>query len=836
MRTSAGTNLNILILLLVAWGISSTTAVFGGEFDETVLPFLQAHCVTCHGEEKQKADLQLNTLTPDFQTLSSAGHWIEVMDALNLGEMPPDKEPRPDIATQAIVTTWIATQLRETTRAQQGAGGRVLLRRLNRTEYSNTIRDLFGLTFLPGESPLELLPPDGTAEGFDKVSRALMLDSSLLENYFEVAARIAEMAIVDGEPEFPTQVMRFELEDTRTNRAISYQGAIPGFEIGEREVVLMAEDGTRSFGVMKYPGLKREIPIKGNYRIRVRAWGERAADGEPVIMRFTQDHPEADQQLFIETEVTDEPKVYEVVVPRDPQCGEYHVKLVNGIKFRKHSYAGGDLANRQRKEGQAGNFEEVLRLQSRQQMENLTTSRPNPEATDTSTLRKLFVDWIECEGPLYGQWPPRSHRTIFYHNGAPQGSEDIDAIFNRFMKRAFRGPVSTEEVSPVVALVRSEFAAGESFHNAVRSGLIAVLCSTRFLYIAEPSVSDTLRHLTDWELASRLSYFLWSSMPDDELFNLAESGKLSEPNVLSQQVDRMLADSKASGLVQGFGAQWLKTGDFLNFTPDNRLYRDYDAKLGESMVGEALAFFEEVLRNDESALSFIDSDWTMLNERLARFYGIDGVRGEKFQRVTLPADSPRGGLLGMAGIAMAGADGNRTKPVHRGVYVREVLFNDPPNPPPPNAGEVEPNIKGKNLTVRQRLIQHQQIASCAACHQRIDCYGLALENFNAIGAWRTEQDGEDFRRHKPVPIDSSSTLPNGESFGTFAEFKALLVKQDQRFARALTEKMLTYALGRPVTSSDRSLIDTLTAQMAEAGYTLRRLIHGVVSSDAFLTK
>ena len=325
-------------------------------------------------------------------------------------------------------------------------------------------------------------------------------------------------------------------------------------------------------------------------------------------------------------------------------------------------------------------------------------------------------------------------------------------------------------------------------------------------------------------------------MPDDQLFALAKAGKLRDANTLTAQVDRMIADPKAAGLVDGFGSQWLKTAEFRNFMPDMYLYKQYDDELGEAMVGEALAFFDEILRRDEPAFSVIDSDWTMLNERLAEFYGIDDVMGDDFRRVQLPSDSPRGGILAMAGVAMAGSDGIRTKPVHRGAYVRDVLFNDPPPPPPPNAGEVEPNIEGENLTVRERLIQHQQIKSCAACHRSIDSYGLAMENFNVIGAWRTKQDGEDFRSNKAPPIDASGTLPNGESFEDFQQFKALLLSQKERFARGLSEKMLVYALGRPVEPTDRRLVDSLATRMEENNYTLRSLIQGIVTSDAFLTK
>jgi hypothetical protein len=331
-------------------------------------------------------------------------------------------------------------------------------------------------------------------------------------------------------------------------------------------------------------------------------------------------------------------------------------------------------------------------------------------------------------------------------------------------------------------------------------------------------------------------------MPDDELFLLARDETLRDAATLERQVDRMLADPKAEAFVNGFGAQWLRTGEFRTFRPDERIYPEYDDELGEAMVGQTLAFFREVLQHDRPVLDFLDSDWTMLNARLARFYGIEGVDGidevdgKEFRRVALPEGSPRGGLLGQAGVAMYGSDGTRTKPVRRGVYIREVLLNDPPDPPPPNVGEIEPNIRGENLTVRDRLIQHQQIESCAACHRTIDPYGIALENLNVIGGWRDVQDGEDFRGTNRPPIDAGGRLPDGRAFADFGEFKSALLEQRERFSRALAEKLLIYALGRPIEPSDRPTIDAFAVRLAERNYTMRSLLKGIVSSRAFVTK
>ncbi|MEQ8787214.1 MAG: DUF1592 domain-containing protein [Pirellulaceae bacterium] len=803
-----------------------------------VVPLLRQFCFKCHGPDAQEGELRLDTLVVDFTSPGAASQWVEVMDRLNLGEMPPADEPKPEVEAVRRTTSWIAGELRHAQRRMLARGGRVLLRRMNRVEYANTVRDLLNMEFLPGEGPLALLPPDGTAEGFDKVSTALMLDPSLLDKYFDAARLIADRAIVDGPPEFPTEKIRYELEDTARNGAIRYLCAHPGFTCRENDVVLM-EGGTRSFGVMKYPGTNKSIPTKGLYRVRVRAAADPGKRGQPVIMRVTQSHPSADQELIMELAVTaspDDPQVYEVLIPRDDKGGEWSVRIVNGTGFYNYNRAAGDIDKAIRDAGAAKDFAEVLRLTARLKAEGLSRSRPNPDTADTSTLPKLYLDWIEVEGPLYDQWPPKSHAMLLFKGeDAEESLEYAREIFTRFMPRAFRRPVAPEEIEPIVGLVRDEQEHGATFRQAIRTGVAAVLTSPSFLYLYEPSGSD-VRVLNDFEIASRLSYFLWSSMPDAHLFSLARDGKLRDVKTLEAEVDRMLADEKAEALVRGFAAQWLRTDEFRTFRPDEKLYPDFDDELGDAMVEETLAFFREVLHRDESVLSFLDSDWTMVNQRLAEFYGIEGVEGEAMRRVKLPADSHRGGLLGHAGVAMYGSDGTRTKPVSRGVYIREVLFNDPPDPPPPNVGEIEPNIKGENLTVRDRLIQHQQIPSCAACHRTIDPYGLALENFNVMGAWRERQDGEDFRGSDRPEIDASGRLPDGREFANLQQFKAALGERRDRFCQALSEKLLVYALGRPLEAADRPTVDSLAARLQSKDYQLRELLKGVVTSRAFVTK
>lgn len=839
--------------------------------DETeyadVQAFLSSHCYGCHGAEKQESDLRLDRLSADFDSASAGEVWTEVMDILNRGEMPPETRPRPDQAALQRVVRWIAAQLREARKRRVGRGRHVLMRRLNRDEYANTIRDLFQMEFLPGDHPADLLPPDAEYEGFRKVSSALMLDSSLLDSCYEAARRVARLAIVSGPPKYPTHRSHFEMEDmAKKGSGFTYVCGHGGCECGEHDVRLLTGN-TRTARGLLYPGTDQIIPVKGWYTIRVRASADRGDGDEPVRMFVERQNGREGRLLEVDvTAPRTAPGVYTATIPLDalPEARGVYMKvgIVNGAKrLQPHQITQPERAisvgvpdfftfeRAMKAAASAGNHAESLRIAARRRSEGWTGStRPGMGLLDPSDLRKLYIDWIEIEGPLYEQWPPRSHKLIYFKpENTPQDIQYAREIFARFLPRALRRPVRDGEVDRVVALIGRELDRGLSFDDAVRLGITYTLTTPAFLYVVEPSDGLQRRSLDEYELASRLSYFLWSSMPDDRLFELAAAGRLREPAVLSHEVDRMIDDPRSRALVDGFAAQWLKTDEFLEFTPDQKIYADFyrqfDPQLRESMDDEPLAFFEEILRHDLSVMNFIDSDFVVANRPLAEFYGLP-VSGPfssrsaelEFRRIPVPAKSPRGGLLGQAGVHMRGSDGIRTKPVNRGVYIREVLFNDPPDPPPPNVGEVEPNIEGQRLTVRERLMQHQQIEACASCHRGIDAYGLALENFDVTGSWRDRQNGEEFRGRNTPPIDASGRLPNGERFADFEEFKSVLLAQKDRFRRALCEKLFLYALGRPVTFADRDTIDEVVKAMAEDGDTLRAAMRALVQTDAFREK
>jgi len=805
--------------------------------------FLQAHCLECHEGEDAESDFRIDLLSADFTDHGNAGDWLEIRDMINLDEMPPIDEPRPDPQEAEAISKWIAGKLREAERSALANEGRVLMRRMNRHEYTHTLNDLLMMEFPTGRSPLDFLPADGTAEGFNKVSAALLLDPSLMRLYYDCARMVLDQAIVEGEPEFPTQTNRLEFEEIANSRAIRY--LVTGLEKRPVEGGLqMINGGTRSFALIRYRHDGRNLqvtPTNGRYRFTLRAAGKPGAGGEMPRLRVIQSHPDDTQQLLMEFDLEEEMKEYEVVLPRDEKGGEIKVNMVNGNSPNMGQRPGEHFRQRNNEVGEKGDFAEVLRLGGRKVAEGWGGDRstPDPDKLDLSRFPRAYLDYLEVEGPLYESWPPKFQKTYLGTTPPEEGEEIVRAeeAFREFLPRAWRRPVEPQEWTSLIEVVRSELEHGESFEEAMRVGFAAALTSPKFLFLNEPNPSEERRELNAFELATRLSYFLWSSMPDQRLFELASSGELTKPEVLMGEVDRMLADPKIERFVQGFAGQWLRTDTFLAFEPNKYLFEEYDPRLERAMPEEPLAFFRTVLEENLSLFNFIDSDFAVVNERLAEHYGIPGVEGDHFRKVALPPDSERGGLLAMAGVHLAGADGQRTKPVTRAVYVREVLFNDPPDPPPPNAGEIEPNIKGEKLTIRERLLQHQQIESCAACHRSIDPYGLALENFNVIGRWREQEDGEGFRRGADNPaIEASGRLPNGREFADFHEFRAALLEQDQRFRRGLAEKMMTYALGRPMTPLDDSSLQHITEYMAERGDTARSLVQGVVASTAFRSK
>lgn len=772
-------------------------------YDDQVRPFLAAHCVGCHGAVKPKGDFRIDQLAPDLDAATSRDRWLAVLKRVKAGEMPPKGKPRPPEKDVAALAGWITVRVDEAA-ATRSAEGRVVQRRLNRVEYENTVRDLLGVDV----DLKELLPIDGSAGGFDNVGEAMHTSSFLLDRYLEAADTALKFAVANL-PRPPLVKKRYDLKDERAVKVATESV----YRKQDDALVMFSSSAWNTIVVGQfYP------PDRGRYRVRISAYGVQG-QGKPVTFRVdvgpmlmgTKNH------LVDYYDVpADKPTVIEFVD---------HFEARNHFRISPYGLAGAQTVNK--------------------------------VGADKYDGPGLAVQWVEVEGPLYDSWPPESHRRIF--GDLPQAkapvykypqrveivsrdpAADASRILRGFIRRAYRRSVTDADVRPFLELVKAKLAEKQSFEQAVRVALKAVLVSPGFLFLQEKPGK-----LDDFALASRLSYFLWSTMPDEELLALAEKKALAEPATLRTQVARMLKSPKANAFTENFVGQWLNLRD-IDFTePSFLLYPEYDAMLRVAMVRETELFFAELLKDDLSLANFVASDFTMLNGRLARHYGIRRVEGNAFRKVNLPPNRHRGGVLTMASVLKVTANGTTTSPVTRGAWVMDRILGTPPPRPPADVPALEPDIRGAT-TIREQLAKHRQVATCASCHARIDPPGFALESFDVIGGWRenyrttgngaeVKVDGRPMPYHQGKPVDPADVMSDGQKFANIDELKQILLKDKDRLARALTERLVTYATGAAPSPSDRPEIDAIVSRVREKGYGFRTLVHEVVQSKLFQTK
>jgi hypothetical protein len=704
------------------------------EHERTIVPFLRQHCQKCHGPEKQKAEFRVDRDLPnDFLTRSMAQKWSEVLNKLDTGEMPPKDEPRPASNEVAKVSEWIS---RERLRGEQARKGTTtVLRRLNRAEYNNTIRDLTGVDIQPGDE----FPADPRAAGFDNNGGALTISPVHLELYMKAAQRVVDRAIV-MEKERPAGIKwHFELENgAKDGRLDTYRTNFDGQSIYVNGGNNLFRDGVTILRRQQWDSFAQihsfNVPRAGYYTIRMRAAGF-IPSRENVLKSAKEVHRRAHEKQVagITNEVQrrtfqqgfekhdwpnlqkhfGEDRRYRYGPPRVKMTGDFGTKRLLG-EFDV------DAPEREPK-----TYEVRVWFESAKSDIFIRNVYHIPEhhwnwwaqREDNFPRPELLIDWIELEGPLYDAWPPSSHRLIFIDSPNRDKDEASYArdVLTNFMRRAFRRPLREGEVDSKLALFRKVRPECASFEEAIKTPLIAVLSSPHFLYLAEDDSLD------DFQIAARLSYFLWSSMPDDELQHLAEQKRLSDPRVLLGQANRMLGHPRSEQFIRNFAGQWLKLRDVGVNPPAPQIYPEYDDHLEISMRGESEAFFGHILRNDVSVLNFIRSDFVTINERLARFYDIPNVTGDYFRPVKVPTGVPRGGLLTQASMLSVTSNGTRTSPVWRGVWILERLLGEPPPPPPPNAGDIPPAVSGMNkATSRDRMRLHREQAQCARCHNKID--------------------------------------------------------------------------------------------------------------------
>jgi hypothetical protein len=721
--------------------------------EKDVRPLLEKHCFACHGPVKQEHEVNLSLSRDDSSLARDPELWFRVAEQLESLAMPPEGEPQPSDAEREGLIAALRHRLDRLLAAAPPDPGRVTIRRLNRQEYNNTIRDLVGLDLRPAED----FPLDDSRGGFDNNGEALSLPPILLEKYLDAAERVLDRAIVPDPSVEPLDIT-IDADALSKSRASGPAVAISP----DREAAASLS-----------------IATPGRYEACVRAW--RSGDA-PATMVLTIDGVD----LALVRVDSDSPSEHRVTIPIG--AGERSLAIRN----------------------------------SRPSAQRSKDAQTEPEAT-------LHVEHLRLTGPEQAT----AHRRIFFVTPGDETSDDEAArrILERFATRAFRRPVQDEELDRLIGLYAQGRRNEKPFVESVRLGLWSILVSPQFLFRVELDRSgggqNGVRPLSDWELASRLSYFLWSSMPDDELFELASQGRLQDPAALQAQVHRMLADPKSQALIEGFAGQWLGLQKLETAERDRQLFPGFDGRLRRAMRDEALLFFESILRDDRSALELIDADYTFLNENLARHYGLRDVRGDQMRRVSL-SDTNRGGVITMAGVLTITSLPTRTSAVNRGKWILEEILGAPPPPPPPNVPSLDPPGQADaigELTLRQRLERHRADPQCASCHRRMDALGLGLENFDAVGRWRDQESGK--------LIDASGALPTGETFRTPAELKSLLARRPDAFARAFTEKMLAYALGRSLTWSDRREVTRIADALAASDYRLSALIEEIVKGHAF---
>ncbi len=747
-------------------------------FAKDVAPFLARHCYSCHGGGKNKGDLALDTYHDEQAIVKDREVWENVVEMVQTGEMPPKAKdrPRPSPAEADVATQAIADMLDRFACTGPRNDGRVTIRRLNRSEYNNTIRDLVGIDFKPAAD----FPNDDVGYGFDNIGDVLSLSPLLLEKYLAAAEAILDRAIVIYDPPKPSK-QRLSLN--------------PSFRAG----------GARRGGGLFLNGkgqISAQIYLdEGDYTIRAELFGQQVGD-QPVRAAIR-----VNRDVLKEFDVAESASA--------PAMIEAKVRLKAGTRTIAVAFL--NPFTEPVKPG-----DEPKKPESAPQKKDDPFRPIDPDKHQ----RVLVVRNISLDGPYNPPPPvlPETHQRLLAHRSDLPPREAAREIVTRFANKAFRRPARPEEVESLLKLYDRAEQEGERFENRVRVALEGVLVWPAFLFRVEldpPGVEPgTSYPVGEYELASRLSYFLWSSMPDDELFALAARGQLRRN--LEVQVRRMLADPKSAAFVQNFTGQWLTTRKLAYVAPDPQEFPGFDEELRAAMVRETELFFEAIVRENRSILDLIDADFSFVNERLAKLYGIKSVTGPEFRRVKLPPN--RGGVLTQAGVLTLTSNPTRTSPVKRGKWVLEQILGTPPPPPPPDVPALP---EGKQLTgsLRKVMEQHRENALCASCHQRMDPIGFAFENYDAIGAWRDRDGG--------FAIDASGVLPGGQSFRGPAELKVIIKDKKGQFFRCLTEKLLTYALGRGLEYYDRCAVDEIMEGLEKDDYRFSALITGVIKSGPF---
>lgn len=787
-----------LILLTLLCPSSALGEEKAPEFGKTGIPFVKKYCLKCHSGDRPKASLTLEGFDNSLSLIKQRKTWDLVVRRIVTGEMPPKGHPKPNVSEAVAFTHLVKAIFDHADRNAKPDPGRVTVRRLNRTEYRNTIRDLIGVQF----DPTADFPSDDIGHGFDNIGDVLTLSPVLMERYLAASEQIMGKAIMPT----PPPVIKRHLNSVYTEPASRDSGklVVKGFRP-------MRTNGKQfiELGPINTP---YKWQADGDYVFRTRVYAE-SGDGKPLKVTILVHgkglpNPTPSEELgrFL-GRVQQPARVLKTFLVKAKTAKDAEILQVN-----------------------------VPAMPNRHRM--MIAIEKQPEGKPPSTL---WVQYLALEGPLDPR--PASHRRLLQATPGKSKAEQTREVMERFLSRAFRRPVQKDELERSLKLVSGAMADGEKWEAAIQFAMQAALCSPKFLFrleLDENPKSEKVRELDEFQLASRLSYFLWSSMPDEELFDLAKKKQLA--GNLHKQVDRMLADPRSIALVENFAMQWLQLKRIEFISPDGKQFPTFNVKLRNSMVRETEMFLESILKEDRSILDMVDADYTFLNAPLAKHYGIADtngnrigqklqgqrgkpIRGDQFVRVSLQ-DRIRGGLLTQGSVLTVTSNPTRTSPVKRGKWVLEQILGEPPPPPPANVPELSEDANViKSASLRARMEVHRRNPVCANCHAKMDPIGFALENFNAVGGWRTK-DGE----HE---IDATGEHPDGTKFVGPVELKSFVMKKKEMFVRCLSEKMLTYAIGRGLEYYDRPTVEKIVKALPAEGYKFSSLIKQIVRSDAF---
>ena len=798
------------------------------KFGDDIKPFLTAYCVQCHGSDEQNGDRRfdrLNGAIPDENTLID---YQDILDQLNLGEMPPADEKQPKKDERKRVIDWLTTNIRQYHKTHRDTASETVLRRLNAREYRNTIRDLLHVNTVIFD-PTTTFPKDRTTEHLDNIGETLVTSGYLLARYFDAAELVIDKAMFPAKkPEVQSWTFRDgfrqQPEIDKVHRTMN------GYKHMTLYDVRGADKHEGAYGPIH--AFSKGVPYDGFYDIRINAEAvnrEHPYDAdflgtdstEPLRLGIVpgdrtvgQLHkPQPIEPLLAEIDLADEAKWYTVRVWLDAGYTP-RFTFENGLMDARNLWS------------------RIIKKYPdqfpKQKRPGIVEARFN--AIKYSKLPQIHIHEIEISGPHYDQWPTKSQRAILgddWESVVGSGEMTADQSrrhLTRFLSNAYRRPATDSEVERVQQIIAIRKREGRSTIEAYSDGLKAALSSPNFLFLDETAEDD---QLSDYALASRLSFFLWSSIPDAELMRLAASGKLSNSETLKSQVDRMLNDSKSDAFVDGFLGAWLTLNDLGATPPDRRDFREfYHYDLDHAMREETRLFTRHLIDDNLSVMNFLDSDFTFVNKRLARHYDLDVNLDDAFTFEEVSLNDPRrGGLLGQASVLTVTANGIDTSPVVRGVWLLENVLGTPPSPPPPDVEPLDPDIRGAK-TVRDQLMQHRDNPACNDCHRKIDPLGFALENFDPIGGWREKYDGK-------KRIDSSGELPGGKEFQDLQGLKTILLAQPDTFLRGLTQKLMAYSIGRELVASDRPHVDQITTALKRDSDGFRDLIAMIVLSQPF---